>query len=445
MAVIKRGEHIQDIRGGSKNHVYSDWRGRGYVRSKAINPSNPRSSAQAGLRARMPACNKYWKSTLTDAQRALWNEYAQSEGNIKGTRSMARQIIPPQGMIGSGFNMFNRNNIALYSAGILAQNQFQADAPTLAGLGKPTPPTSLSGSWLPPPAVHFYENFEDEAIGAKPNTWTPPWTYTEDPNGFSDITVQATPTCTGTKIARFRKTVAVISLTYATRLVPQFVNDGVYVRYYARAAQVNEACGLLFLWRGHNRLLTNATVQVTLGADGNIYYRNGGFWISTGIVYNTTHCYKIEYVLHDSVFKYDLWIDDVLIGLGLSYRNNVSSDRFMLFEIQRVSIAVYLTDDIIVEAYRNRGLTLTWTDSIDIDPASKIRIWIDSYDTSVHLQHVASVDPGVEAYLFTNVRMAKGSSVPIGSLPGRYRIQIDQVDPGGQQSAPSNLINVTVT
>jgi hypothetical protein len=445
MAKTTLGEGLQDIRGKTGNHVYSNWRGRSYLRSKAINPSNPRSSAQASLRARMPACNKYWKNTLTEAQRSSWNEYAQQESKTKVSRSMSRQIIPPQGMIGSGFNMFNRNNIALYSAGILAQNQFQADSPTLAGLGKPNLPTSLSGSLVPAPAVFLNENFEDEAIGSKPNTWTPAWTYTEDPNGFSDITVQATPTCTGTKIACACKTVVVASISFASYLIPQFAVDGTYVRYYARAAQLNKTAGMLYVWKGHNPNVINAAISVAFFANGKILYKNGPAWVDSGVVYNLTQCYKIEYVLHDPVFKFDLWIDDVLIAMGINYRNNVNADRLTIPAIGTPTVAIYYTDDVLVEAYRDRGLILNWTDPIDIDPAAKIRVWIDSYDTSVHLQHVASLDPGVETYLFTNVRMAKGSSVPIGSLPGRYRIQIDHVDPGGQQSAPSNLINVTVT
>lgn len=444
MAKIRTGEHIQDIRGKSGNHVYSNWRGRSYMRSKAINPANPRSSAQATLRSSMPRFSHLWSKSLTDAQRALWNEYAQREGKVKGSRSMSRLIIPPPGVIGSGFNMFVRNNILLQSAGIQVPPAYLAIPPDSTDVVS-TSPLDLAGSFIPDPAVYLQENFEDEAIGSKPNTWTPAWTYTEDPNGFSDVTVQAAPTCTGTKIACACKTVVFPSVSYASYPVPQFANDGVYVRYYARAAQLNKTAGMLYLWRGHTTVIAQAAVSVAFFANGKILYKNGAAWVDTGISYNITQCYKIEYVLHDPVFKYDLWIDDVLIAMGINYRNNVNANRLTMPAIGGPTMAIYYTDDVLVEAYRTRGFNLSWTDPVNAPAGSRIRVWLRSFGVSAHLQQVNTVALGVEAFCITQVRTAQGRSVDVSLLPGAYQIQLDSVSSEGRQSAPSNLISVNVS
>lgn len=152
MARIYLSEVIQNISGSIGNHVYSCWKGLNYIRNKAVSILNPRSVDQANMRAKAGASAQRWYSTLTGAQRDLWNEYAQQQGAAAqqtgpngnggaGTKS----LIPGNGGVMSGFNAYVMINSLAYSGDTTAMATFVDDAPL--GIDAPTAPTTLGCTW----------------------------------------------------------------------------------------------------------------------------------------------------------------------------------------------------------------------------------------------------------------------------------------------------------
>ena len=74
MASIKFGNMIVDARGKINGNVYSKNKGGAYARVR-VKPSNPRSSFQTTVRARLTSLSQAWKS-LTATQIAGWNQGA---------------------------------------------------------------------------------------------------------------------------------------------------------------------------------------------------------------------------------------------------------------------------------------------------------------------------------------------------------------------------------
>ncbi|MBA7564989.1 hypothetical protein ES708_06658 [subsurface metagenome] len=436
MAVIKKGEHIQDIRGGSKNHVYSDWRGRGYVRSKAINPSNPRSSAQAALRSSMPRYSHLWSKTLTEAQRALWNEYAQSEGKIKGSRSMARQIIPPPGVIGSGFNMFVRNNILLQTAGLQVPPAYLATPPTPADPASSSP-LDLEAVWNYGVGQVFFEDFLDEVNGAKPNAWTPPWTYV-DGAGPSQITATNTAAPLWPLACLFNN--AGNPRSQALFPLPSLKVEGSIYEAYAVANQNNASQSVLFTV---DFPITNACSFVGFHSTARFQYIDGGVTKFFG-AYNASQVYRFRVVHHLPALTYDIYVDNMVIPkvAGVSFSAAFGPAQLYLF--QDVTLGTYFINFYRVVGSVPLGLDLSWTDPVNAPVGSRIRAWLRSYGMSAHLQQVDTVALGEEELILSQIRTAQGRTVDISNLPGEYKLQLDSVSPGGRQSAPSNVIEVTV-
>jgi len=174
MARIYFSEIVQAMSGSIQNHVYSAWKGLAYIRNKAISIINPRSADQQDMRARTAAASQRWYSGLTDAQRALWNEYAQGLGSASKQTGPAsdggggtKQLIPGNGGVMSGYNAYVMANGLAFSGGCLAMDVFEDDAPL--GIDAPSAPTDLT------------------CIYCKANghsvirlTWTDPVTYPPD-------------------------------------------------------------------------------------------------------------------------------------------------------------------------------------------------------------------------------------------------------------------------
>jgi len=87
---------------------------------------------------------------------------------------------------------------------------------------------------------------------------------------------------------------------------------------------------------------------------------------------------------------------------------------------------------------------ITWGEPLYLPEDSKVRIWVLSEDVSVHRQIVANVDIGVKTYALADVRVAQGKTVPIRNMPGHYLVQADVISPGGNQSPPSNTVEIHV-
>lgn len=143
MARIKMSSLVSDIRGKIGEVVYSVWKsGVSYVRQTAKVVSNPQSSAQAKIRARITECAKYWKDTLTQAQRNAWEAYAPT---LPKYLTGPGDIIKKSAGIMSGFNAFVRNNLNSFTAGISALGTFIADAPI--GVTAPDAVASIAAGW----------------------------------------------------------------------------------------------------------------------------------------------------------------------------------------------------------------------------------------------------------------------------------------------------------
>lgn len=56
--------------------VFAQWKGRAYVR-ELVQPSNPKSAGQTGIRAAMTFLSQYW-ATLSTADQATWEDLADS-------------------------------------------------------------------------------------------------------------------------------------------------------------------------------------------------------------------------------------------------------------------------------------------------------------------------------------------------------------------------------
>lgn len=119
MAWFKLGEIMTDIRGSVRNHVYSVWKGRHYLRTNAELVGNPQTDPQADLRRKMSELSKRWNRDLDDTQRAGWESYAKTQGS-KGAGDKDKGgegIIPQNKGLMSGVNAFCMTNFLIWTVG----------------------------------------------------------------------------------------------------------------------------------------------------------------------------------------------------------------------------------------------------------------------------------------------------------------------------------------
>lgn len=105
--LVQYGGGIQDARGSIGGQTHSRNRFGNYVRARTT-PVNPKSSRQNLIRAAISSLAQQWSNILDQAQRDLWEVYADS---ITRTNKLGQQIKL------TGFNHFIRSNsIRLQSA-----------------------------------------------------------------------------------------------------------------------------------------------------------------------------------------------------------------------------------------------------------------------------------------------------------------------------------------
>lgn len=116
MAKVKMGALVEEISGSIGQLVFSKWKGLHYARYKAATVMNPMSEYQAGVRNCLATSTQLWWS-LTDIQRALWEEYAQGQGRARADEKAvgSKNLIKPRGILQSGFNAFIGANVVTYS------------------------------------------------------------------------------------------------------------------------------------------------------------------------------------------------------------------------------------------------------------------------------------------------------------------------------------------
>lgn len=142
MARITLGSVVNGISGSIDSMVYSTWKGINYIRSKAKTSANTQSANQANMRARQAECSKYWNTTLTQAQRDVWETYA--AGLPIGGSAPGDIIKRAKGPF-SGFTAFMRNNQLAFTADTVLIGAFVADAPI--GIPGPDAPVGLAAAF----------------------------------------------------------------------------------------------------------------------------------------------------------------------------------------------------------------------------------------------------------------------------------------------------------
>ena len=140
---------IQDIKGSIGSFTYANWKGLHTIRMKAASISNPVTFAQIGIRSTLVDSARRWFA-LTQEQRDLWNEYAQTLGSARSKEKQEGYggIIPLGGALMTGFNAFVGTNQ------VLSSTKFSpVDVPPLP----PYPPSPVIDSvvFTTGLAVHF--------------------------------------------------------------------------------------------------------------------------------------------------------------------------------------------------------------------------------------------------------------------------------------------------
>ncbi len=113
MAKIKLGELVMDISGSVRNHVFSKWNGRHYLRTNASYIGNPKTKVAEGKKKNVSELSKIYNNILTDTERAGWESYAKSLGSVRRGQSNKAEKVPGQlnSMLGTGHSAFMRTNI----------------------------------------------------------------------------------------------------------------------------------------------------------------------------------------------------------------------------------------------------------------------------------------------------------------------------------------------
>lgn len=133
MANVRYAAHIYDIRGSIQNLTHSRNRPGGFLRERVV-PRDPQSLLQLYQRGTHAAMVDYWRSTLTNAQRIVWNDLALATT----FRSPTCAAYHP-----SGFSLFLRANVYRVSIG-------EAVAPVPDSVAAAAPPTFTFGSGAQP-------------------------------------------------------------------------------------------------------------------------------------------------------------------------------------------------------------------------------------------------------------------------------------------------------
>jgi len=475
MATITPGPTISKIAGSSGDHTYSSWKGRAVLRSKAKNRSNPSSPRQATARAGATALSKSWSEDLTDTQRALWDEAAQAgtpaDDPASSREQGSRVVIPQPKPVLSGYDTFVRHNQRAIMTGITP-----IGTPILTPSPEfPNPVTDLERVVAPPIPIDFALDFdgvnEDVLLGnvlgyeynqAQAWEWWMHMDSTYDNQRI--ICKEAGSIGDGYAIGLYHDELSwyIRNTTAGTGIVVKraFSTTGAWVHGVCTYNGNNS-------WAGMNIYL-NAVAGKILVQD---------LTIMTSILSAT----PLLFAAHTN--PAGAFLNGRLDCIRNYNRNLVQADVNTLFA---AGLGVYSSDplgdgscqgawafctgggntlfDISGNNYHGalRNMepgdwvpgkvpcpTIPAVDQIQwtmptVPAGSKVRIWVLSYDAGVHKQHVATVDSGVGFWVPDVVRIADGQEVPIASMPGHYLVQADVISPGGNQSPPSNTIEITI-
>lgn len=472
MATIKPGPTISRISGSQGEHVYSSWRGKQYLRSKAINRANPASMRQATARAGATALSKDWNDTLSDSQRGLWEEFAKAGSPALDPASSREQgsrvVIPQPKPVLSGYDAFVRANQRLILTGIRAIGN-PIFVPSRVS---PSPPTGLIRDEAPPTPINFALDFdginEDVLLGnVLGYEYNEPWAwdiwYWHNPEEVTSylVTKGTEDPFRGYRIIVRDDVIDFhISEIWATRhlwvqrsvsLVSQWVhlvcsydgsNSAVGMKIY-----VNSVLGQV--------VMNNTPIITTITTTNPLTFASAnavpGNYLAGRMDAVRTFDRNLIQPRVDTLFNAgaglyggDPLADGSCLGAWM-FCNGVGNELFDITDPPYDGTLRNMEDVDWVPGHvpcpdRPGAKQLEWSDPDDLPVGGKIRLWLLSYDANVHRQHVATIDRGVEAFIPATVRVAQGASVPIASMPGHYLFQLDAIHPNGNQSPPSNTI-----
>lgn len=430
---------ITDARGTLGDLVYSIWRaGVHYVRTKAVDPLYPGTDLQHLMRDAKIAALAAW-TALTQDQKALWEEYAQQFGSRNqdldqggGTRNLIPHHRPPI----TGQNAFIQCYLRMARAGL---------APVL------TPPTNppprqvedLDINWNPgtnqldvtwkdigfgifPPQRYLFETFEDEALNAEPNAWTPAWVYNKP--SLAVIKVSSTYAYSGTKSARLSTGTIPCTAYYN---IPQLAtHDGIKIDHFCRLISPTSIQAVLQVYSAGG---VSSCVQMRC-ASGYFQYYFLGAWVNL-TPYVTGVWYQVRYVLHPATKTCDIYITNMVTPKisGLVYVNNVNAG------------CVYLTN----------GDVTNYVDDIDVYseviPSENVlfRLWLRSYQAHAHKQLITHAPVMDEVLHVSQARYALGVPGNLVDNIGLYYLQADVLSTDmsrhGLLSPPSKCFEVQIT
>lgn len=130
MAIIKTGGGVAAISGSLDGQVFSHNRGGPYMRNRAI-PTNPGTTPQQVVRQLLAQLSNVWATTLTAAQRAAWDAYAEAV-------PLPNALGEPRNV--GGIGMFIRSNLPRGQSGYDDLPRVDS-GPTVYTLGDFTAPT----------------------------------------------------------------------------------------------------------------------------------------------------------------------------------------------------------------------------------------------------------------------------------------------------------------
>lgn len=114
MAIIQ--PILGSLRGSIGDNTFSHNRGGDYVRRR-VSPTNPNSTRQQAMRTILSTLAGLWSSTLTPAQRAQWNTWAENQSK--------------EGPLGNSINLTGINAYVWLNSHLLDAGDTRIDAPPI--------------------------------------------------------------------------------------------------------------------------------------------------------------------------------------------------------------------------------------------------------------------------------------------------------------------------
>lgn len=143
MARVTFTAGVGNIAGKVGEAVYATWKsGVSYVRKTTQNIRNPHSLAQSNARIALSDCAKDWMNNTTQAQRDIWNTYAQSKPGSHPNTGGYMELIKGNRGVMSGFNSYVLTNTILKGCAMTPV----ADAPIAAI--PPSAPANVAATCL---------------------------------------------------------------------------------------------------------------------------------------------------------------------------------------------------------------------------------------------------------------------------------------------------------